>query len=149
LPDSSAVAAGGDRPIAVCPVDELHGTEKAKPKPRGEPLSLAAVHIGSVIGLAYSPDGRALCSWGGTMRLWDLSAGAGQAKPCEGSGPNERFFASHISWSPDGGRLAMAWGGTVTVRDARTAEKLHEIEKPYSYTRHLTYTPAGELFLSN
>src|SRR5204863_57687 len=54
---------GGAKLIAVCDVAELLVTEKAVPRPRGEPLTLAG-HRKKVFGLAYSRDGKRPCSWG-------------------------------------------------------------------------------------
>jgi WD40 repeat protein len=147
-PDSSGLVAGGDKLIALCEVGELLGTEHARKKDRGDPLSLAG-HGTRVLGLAYSPDGRALCSWDRSeMRMWDLSGGAGQAR--EKPGFQSMSYGSRDArpWSPDGQRLALALATQAHIQDARTGEVLRRVRAGRCFFTYLSFTPAGRLFLA-
>lgn len=145
LPDSSGLVAGGDKLIAVCEVAELLGTEHASKKARGEPLSLAG-HQLRIEGLRYSPDGRALLSWARDgQRLWDLSGGAGQAKPATEFATDVTWNLGGASWSPDGLRLALWCGFSARIVDSRSGAILDEVPRGDG-SMHLTFTPAGRLF---
>jgi WD40 repeat protein len=144
LPDSSGLAAGGEKLIAVCDVAELLGTEHARPKRRGEPLSLAG-HQDRVEGMRYSPDGRALVSWDRRgLRLWDLSGGAGQARPASPFAAKS-CSVSAASWAPEGRRLAYCFGYLGYVIDARSGAVLYE-PPAEQYGTRLSFTPSGRLF---
>jgi WD40 repeat protein len=144
LPDSSGLAAGGEKLIAVCEVAELLG-EQTKPKRRGEPLSLAG-HAVPVEGLRYSPDGRALLSWGRRgQRMWDLSGGAGQARPAAGFVSTVCYHPSGASWSPDGNEVALHCGYSGYVIDSRSGAALHDFTTD-QWGMHLTFTPDDGLF---
>jgi WD40 repeat protein len=72
-------------------------------------------HKGTVSGIAYSPDGRALAtgSWDGTVRLWDPETGTERA--CY-QWPVGKVYA--LAYSPDGLRLAAAGEkGTIAMWD--------------------------------
>jgi WD40 repeat protein len=91
--DSSGMILGGEKLIAVCELGEL--LVKEKPRPRGEPLSLAG-HSYKVEGLSYSRDRRTLVSWTRhhDWRFWDLSGGAGQAKERTPTATARRWWAA-------------------------------------------------------
>src|SRR5262249_52541009 len=118
--DSSGLVVGGEKLIAVCERAELFSTAQRQPRRSCEPLSLAG-HANPITGLAYSPHGRALASWGGReLRTWDLSGGAGQARPRLALSPVEYGGVDNVSWSSDGGRLALTTsfdGRIVTTSD--------------------------------
>jgi WD40 repeat protein len=149
LPDSSALAVGGNKLLTVCAVDELLAGTVPRSKPRGEPLSLSG-HTSTVEWLAYSPNGRALCSLGRGegLRMWDLSGGAGQAKRCEGFS-GDAYTLGVLSWSPDSERLSLRAAGTsALILDARTGEMVRSLTYPNAYAHTLAFTPAGRLFVA-
>lgn len=110
-----------------------------------EPLSLAG-HRAHLVGVAYSPGGRSLASWGGEeVRTWDLSGGAGQARPLLALKPITGPAVSVVSWSPDGARLAVRtmYNGTLllTASDGRLVRRV-----PIGHDNPMiTFTPTGHL----
>lgn len=93
---------GGDGRIAICELDDLRVQQQARTRARQEPLSLAG-HTKVVQTLAYSPDGRSLASAAASdLRLWDLSGGAGQARPSPTFAPRYVYGFMWSSWSPAG-----------------------------------------------
>src|SRR5262249_47261172 len=78
-------------------------------------------------------------------RLWDLSGGAGQAKPAAGFASPSHYNPSGASWSPDGRRLALHIGYSGYVLDARSGAVLHEFPTS-QWGMQLTFTPGGRLF---
>src|SRR5262249_59949319 len=83
----------------------------------GKPLGVLEGHTGAVRRLAYSPDGQTLASasFDGTVRLWDVSAGAG-ASPrrvieAHGGGLNGLAFSPDGKTLFTGGKRAGTTGG--------------------------------------
>jgi WD40 repeat protein len=139
-PDSAGFAAGGEKYVALCDVAELLAQPAAKAKPRGEPLSLVG-HTTHVDVLAYSPDGKTLASAERhEVRLWDLSGGAGQARPKGAFVPGGYPSVTALSWSPDSRRLVLC--SPTQVHDGATGAMLHSPEGG-----HLACLPSGRLFL--
>jgi WD40 repeat protein len=139
--DSQTLFVGGAKPIAVCELGELLVKEGAKPKTRGEPLSLAG-HTRQVTTLSYSPDGRTLASWDEIrVCLWDMSGGAGQAKLTAGARADHYHGSGgQITCSPDGGRVAT--GGQIA--DGTTGTTVRDF--PHD-VRHVAFTSAGNLIV--
>ena len=76
-------------------------------------------HLGKVTALAVAPDGATLASasWDGTVGLWPLDGGAGEASVELGAGVNAVAFA------PDGAALfAGTTDGSLWRRDTETGE---------------------------
>jgi WD40 repeat protein len=143
--DSAGLIVGGNRPIAVCELDDLL-VKQTKPRPRGEPLSLTG-HVRRVMGLAYSPDGRSLLSWeGGGFRRWDLSGGAGQAKQVGTFIRPGRHLVNQVTWSPDGRRMALSNGH---LCGAETGESVRDLAaSPEQFVVRASFTPWGEVFVT-
>ncbi len=147
-PDSAGVIAGGEKHIALCDVADLLPENAPRPRPRGEPLSLAG-HPAKVIGLSFSPDGRALASWSrGDVRLWDYSGGAGQAKETLAFVPRRYGQPGAVTWSPDRRRLTITtrWPNGVRIHDAGTGAATRSAPCR-SRPRYLGFTPEGRLLL--
>jgi serine/threonine protein kinase/WD40 repeat protein len=103
-------------------------------RPRGKPLHKV-----------FSADGKRLITYGsdGTLRAWDVATGALQTA-ASGYGR-----AEVAALSPDGTRLAVAWGQWdwdgkfgLEVRDAATFRSLNL--KPHFWTTSLLWSPDGQ-----
>jgi WD40 repeat protein/serine/threonine protein kinase len=89
-------------------------------------------HKGSVMSLAFSPDGQQLASasWDRTVRLWNVRTGKVE---CVLPGPKDKVQAGHkdkvhaVAYSPDGRHVASTgWDGTVRLWDATKGRLHHE-----------------------
>jgi WD40 repeat protein len=152
-PDSSGLIAGGEQQIAVCGLDELHAPDQDPPRAAQCPAVQLRGHAKKVVGLAFSPDGRALASWsipGDRIRLWDFSGGAGLAKEVSAFGP-EFDRVRNVSWSPDCGRLAVTteYPARAKVYSAATGEPVRNVKSsPNHFDLRLRFTPGGHLLLA-
>lgn len=141
--DSRGLFVGGDRHVGVCDLDELLVVEKKRAKPKGEPLSLAG-HDARVYSMAYSPDARTLASQDyRTVHLWDLSAGAGQARERGYLSPQPQPWIGSVTWSRDSASFTVF--RPAEVYDAVTlARRSGYPEQEITYLGHL---PSGRLIL--
>lgn len=152
-PDSSGVIAGGEQLIAVCGLDDLLAPDRVAPPAAQCPAVRLMGHAKKVVGLAFSPDGQALASWsipGDRIRLWDFSGGAGLAKEVSAFGP-EFDRVRLVSWSPDGGRLAVTteYPARAKVYRAATGEPVRNVKSsPNHFDLRLRFTPGGHLLLA-
>ena len=139
-PDGKLVAAGGDEgaPVQIYDV----GTGKCRHTLSG--------HIGHVLALAFTPDGRTLAATAkqydkqtqkstAEICLWDLTTGTRNQKwelP-EGS-------SYSIAYSPDGNALASAGGGNVHIRDAKTGKVSLTLSPDRGGVGKVAFSPDGK-----
>jgi WD40 repeat protein len=99
-------------------------------------------HIGYVISVAFSPDGRRLASGGndGTVKIWDVAKG------------QEIFsFKRHhpeihrVCFSSDGRRLAGTNGREVIVWDAEKGQEVFALKGHTDFVGSLCFSPDGRL----
>jgi WD40 repeat protein len=79
-------------------------------------LEVGMLHLRSVLGVAYSPDGALLASSGGdgTVRVWEARTGRQRQNTPVGPPPRSDIWG--VTFSPDGRHLATANGnGTVSI----------------------------------
>jgi WD40 repeat protein len=99
------------------------------------------VHGGSVVGAAFSPDGRRLAaaSQDLTARVWDEASGAMLAR-LEG----HKGSVVAAAFSPDGRRLATAsWDKTARVWDAAAGAELARLEGHKGSVVGAAFSPDG------
>jgi WD40 repeat protein/serine/threonine protein kinase len=115
-PDGRLLAAAGGHHFSGRPADVLIFDAATG----GEPVQRLTGHTRSVLGLAFSPDGRRLASGSEDLavKLWDVATGK-EAITLHG-----HFDAiEDLAFSPDGHRLASAGAdGSVRIWDATPAE---------------------------
>jgi WD40 repeat protein len=132
---------------APCPAAEPRTDRYGDPLPPGAVARMGTVrlrHPGSVVGLAFSPDGKLLVTAGfrETIRFWDVPSG----RP-RGTLPEGRRRAV---FSPDGKLLAVHSGSTgVTVWDLAGRRKRHEWpgppERRWNEEVAIAFSPDGRL----
>lgn len=93
------------------------------------------------IGIAFNRDGSRLATAGGTfIKVWDTLTGqATLALP-----PVEGLLAYTVTFSPDGKHLAVSFrGGSASVLDSATGQKLFDLSGHTGSVRHIAYSPDG------
>jgi hypothetical protein len=102
------------------PLDRLDSSQLAgKPADLPGLVALVRGHVGAVVSVAFSPDGRTLASGGGeqdqTVAVWDLGAAAPRLRY---RGEPLGSAVSTVAFAPGGRTLAAsAWDGTVRLWD--------------------------------
>jgi WD40 repeat protein/tRNA A-37 threonylcarbamoyl transferase component Bud32 len=105
----------------------------------GTPLATLALD-GNVVKLAFSPDGRALASGSldGSVKVWPVTV-AGQLRTIPGQG----HAVTALAYSADGGKLAVAAGDTISIRDPATGQELLSLRGYSHQVSHLAFSPDG------
>jgi WD40 repeat protein/tRNA A-37 threonylcarbamoyl transferase component Bud32 len=109
---------GAKNPATIHLVDPTTGKKRAE----------LAGHMGSVIAMAYTPDGKGLASVGadGTVRLWNMETGSERAKLL---GDTQKVFG--VAMRPDGEVLASASvNGTIRLWEFATGKERRVLKGP-------------------
>lgn len=117
---------------------------------RGEPQKLPSQDAQFIFSVAWSPDGKKLAasSYGGEIRIWDPSTGAGYSLQRESQSSHT---VHSLAWSPDGRWLASAqqdgrlilWD-VINSRQQVMLEDLHARKPVYS----VSFSSDGKLLAS-
>lgn len=123
-PDGHMIATGYGRTIPAATGFLFNGSAFLWDTATGQQHKVLDGHLGSVTGVAFSPDGRtiATASRDSTARLWDVASGR-ELMVLEGHTDD----VSGIAFSPDRGVIATAsgpWDGTVRYWDVATGQPL-------------------------
>src|SRR5258705_3148716 len=103
-------------------------------------------HSGSVLSVAFSPDGGLLASASSdhTIKLWDPQTGE-HLRTLEGHSD----LVASVAFSADGGLLASAsWDHTIKLWDPQTGEHLRTLEGHSYLVRSVAFFPDGGLLAS-
>src|SRR5262249_52984639 len=110
----------------------------------GKELHTLKGYRNHVLSLAFTPDGRgpAPAAKDGTVKLWDVATGRERLTFQAGA----RVPA--VAFSPDGRRLAVAAGETITLREAATGKVLVTIHGYSHEPASLVFSPDGRRLVS-
>jgi WD40 repeat protein len=112
----------------------------------GNDLHELSGHSEGVTALAFSPDGKNLCSgsYDKTVRIWDVASGK-QLHLLEG----HKGAVESLAFSPDGNTLATASGDkTIRLWDSATGKAGRKLEGSDSQVRGLAFFPDGRTLAS-
>ena len=99
-------------------------------------------HTGSVLSVAWSPDGKRLATASDdkTAKVWDAASGQ-ELLTLKG----HTNIVDSVAWSPDGKRLATAsWDGTAKVWDAASGQELFTLKGHTSSVHSVAWSPDGK-----
>ena len=112
----------------------------------GEPTELAVLReSGSVISVAFMPDGKTLVTSGNkSIKLWDVATGKERLALAEG-----RSDAKAVAVSPDGKLLASGnWDTTVRLWDAASGAEVATLKGHTGPLLTVAFSPDGSLLAS-
>jgi WD40 repeat protein len=108
-----------------------------------------------VQAVAWSPDGKMLAGAAkdGTVKLWEAATGKERLSFRATTGKEQRGFlgwggVKALAFSPDGRRLAVAAGTTITLREAGTGKVLVTMEGYSHEADSLAFSPDGRRLAS-
>ncbi len=114
----------------------------------GEELSHLQGHTGSVLSVAFSPDGQMLASGSldDTIILWDVATGRPIGQPLTG----HTYRVLSVAFSPDGQMLASgSLDGTIILWDVATGRPIGQFLTGHTYrVLSVAFSPDGQTLAS-
>jgi WD40 repeat protein len=112
----------------------------------GEARSELRQHVGIILALAFSPDGRRLVATGQDqkLRVWDVATGTNLTTL-----RGHKWDVRALAFSPDGTRLASAGhDNTIKIWDMAALTELTTLKGHQSVISTVAFTPDGRTLLS-
>jgi WD40 repeat protein/serine/threonine protein kinase len=112
----------------------------------GQPVSPVSGHVGEVVQLAFSPDGKTLASGGkdGVVRIWDLFS---RGEPLVLTG--HKAEVRSVAFSPAGRLVASSsYDGTVRLWSAATGRALKTLFGHVGQVEQVVFHPRGRMLAS-
>src|SRR5258706_341485 len=110
--------------------------------------TLFEAHIGGVMSVAYSPDGRHIISgsYDHTIRIWDAKTGAAVGEPLEG----HISRVTSVAYSPDGRHIISgSYDHTIRIWDAKTGAAAGKPLEGHTHSvTSIAYSPDGRDIIS-
>jgi WD40 repeat protein len=103
-------------------------------------------HTGTIMSVAFSPDGSRLASgsWDGTIKLWDAARGQ-EVRTLKGH--TDKVWS--VAFSPDGGRLASgSIDGTIKIWDTANGRELRTLKGQAGGLLLVAFSPDGRRLTS-
>jgi len=110
----------------------------------GKEIMRFVAHQDLITKLAFSPDGKVLASSGddGRVKLWSMESPKKLGAFYGHYGHDEGV--SVLTFGPDGGRVAIAWGREISILDTTTKVELCAFDKQESPIRCAAFDPSGK-----
>jgi len=144
-PDGKALASSGQGPFEG-QGKPSHGEIKLWDAQTGQERTTLKGHVGAVVSVAFSPNGKTLASGGDDqmVKLWDLASGQERATL-----KGHTAWVHCVTFSPDGKTVASAdWDRTVKLWDAVNGQERATLRGHTASLTAVVFSPDGKTLAS-